>query len=142
MFCHKQTLACPRLAHCNLEWESRKALGVDGLSRWYEPEASRSKPLKHPEVRYSVPAKRSNPSISDDVDKVRYCVYDMSSKKTRFEVPTFSVEHPVLCLSADEGPKDLPAQYFLSANGFRAVFLMDHVTCIGLHTSPTSGGPS
>ena len=100
-------------------------MGVKGLSRWYEPEPSRSKPLSRQQVRYTVPDTRPNLAIPPNVTRVRYCVYDNVTKKARFEVTKFSIEHPVLAISADEGPQDLPAQYFLPANGFRTLFLMD-----------------
>ncbi|CAK0875645.1 unnamed protein product [Prorocentrum cordatum] len=84
--------------------------------------------LKASEQRYTKPSKTPSPcDLPDGVSWRRSCVWDRETKRARFDVPVGETarSQPCLTIVADEGPKDAPLYHWLSAHGFRFVWLMD-----------------
>ena len=84
--------------------------------------------LSPSQTRYMTPRKRPCPfEVPDGIPQLRSCVYDVDSKTTKFDLvlPSDSNRLPVLALIGDEGPRDLPAFWYLPGIGYRLVSFMD-----------------
>ena len=78
--------------------------------------------------RYMTSRKRPCPfNVPAGIPQLRSCVYDVDSKQTKFDLvlPSDGKPLPVLALIGDEGPRDLPAFWYLPGIGYRLVSFMD-----------------
>ena len=78
--------------------------------------------------RYTTSRKRACPfDVPEGVPQLRSCVFDVDSKETKLYlvVPPNGLRLPMLCLIGDEGPRDLPAFWYLPGIGYRIVSFMD-----------------
>ena len=84
--------------------------------------------LTKDEERYFKPRKRPLPfGVPEGVPNLRSCVYNKLTKTARFDmtVPENPKSSPLCVFHFDEGPKDLPAFWYLPAKGYRVLPLND-----------------
>ena len=97
-----------------------------GLATW---KYHQSVPLlSASDIRYCTPSKRKYPfSLPEGVPSLRSCTYNVDNKLAKYDLD-FKPTIPCLCLHYDEGPKDLPAFWYLPAMKYRVLGWND-----GLH---------
>ena len=84
--------------------------------------------LSPSQKRYMTPRKRPCPfNVPDGIPQLRSCVYDVDTKETKLDLvlPSDGKPLPMLALVGDEGPRDLPAFWYLPGIGYRIVSFMD-----------------
>lgn len=95
------------------KFESRKVAGL----------------LADGEERRSVPRKRKLPfEVPAGIKQTESCVVHEATKRSRHDIPddlVADMSPPSLALFGDEGPRDLPAFWFLPSQGFRVLPQMD-----------------
>lgn len=98
----------------------------EGLATFRPTPGTASRPLQVGEERCEVPDKRPvPPGLPEGVVPKRICIKNVATGKLRYEVLDFSLERPLLSIWADEGPRDMPALWFLCGAGYRTLFFFD-----------------
>lgn len=97
-----------------------------GLAAFRPRLGAASRPLARGEVRYvAADARLAPPDVPSDVKRRRICIRNVDAGACRVEVSDFKLERPLMPIWTDEGPRDMPALWFLAGQGCRMLFFFD-----------------